>query len=178
MTFGTFPLTRFITYVRQHNPELKRFIKFIFVGALGFVVDFGSFNLLHALGFGVTVGQGLSQPYLVEHPEIAEQTASFALAVLSNFIWNYFWIYPEARQANQAKKLTKFAIVSVAGLLIGVPVFSAALLLWRPTVDTLGLATLPLNLAGNLALMTRVAVLMFWNFFVNRYWTYNDVKRR
>ncbi len=178
MTSGTFSLTRFITYVRQHNPELKRFIKFVFVGALGFVVDFGSFNLLHALGFGVMVGQGLSQTYLVNHPEIAEQTVSFALAVLSNFTWNYFWIYPEARQTNQAKKLTKFAIVSVAGLLIGVPVFSAALLLWRPTVETLGLSTLPLNLAGNLALMTRVAVLMFWNFFVNRYWTYNDVKRR
>jgi putative flippase GtrA len=92
-------------------------------------------------------------------------------------MWNYFWIYPEAREANQAKKLTKFAIVSVAGLLIGVPVFSAAVEVWKEIIGATALSSLQFNVAGNLALMTRVGVLLFWNFFVNRYWTYRDVKR-
>jgi putative flippase GtrA len=31
-------------------------------------------------------------------------------------------------------------------------------------------------LAKNLTLAVAVGVVMLWNFFVNRYWTYNDVK--
>jgi len=31
------------------------------------------------------------------------------------------------------------------------------------------------RIGDNLALMLAVVVVMFWNFFVNRYWTYNDV---
>lgn len=159
--------------------ETRRFIKFLFVGGFGFIVDFGSFNLFHWRGFGRWLAPHLLpaawSPYLIDHPEIIEQSCSFALAVCSNFFWNYFWIYPEARARNQANKFTKFIIVSVAGLIIGVPVFSIALFTFKPMVAALGLETLPLNLAGNLALMARVGVLLFWNFFVNRKWTYADV---
>ncbi|HRF50616.1 MAG TPA: GtrA family protein [Anaerolineales bacterium] len=181
------PISAVLAAARRQPTERKRFIKFLIVGAVGFVVDFGGFNLFHALGLGRTLAglipPGLPQVFdLATHPEIIEQSLSFICAVLSNFAWNYFWIYPEARSANQAKKITKFFIVSVAGLFIGVPVFTVALSLWQPTVETLGLqallpAGLKLNVAGNLALMTRVGTLMLWNFFVNRYWTYRDVKR-
>jgi len=30
--------------------------------------------------------------------------------------------------------------------------------------------------ANNLALAIGVIVVMFWNFFINRYWTYSDVE--
>jgi putative flippase GtrA len=168
-----------IQHFRATTPkEIKRFIKFIIVGGMGFVVDFGSFNLFHALGLGVTTASGMpiAREYFAEHPEVIEQTISFTLAVISNFFWNYFWIYPEARDANQARKITKFIIVSVAGLVIGVPVFAGALFVFRPLVSSVGLDDLPINLAGNLALMARVGVLLFWNFFVNRKWTYREVK--
>lgn len=164
--------------LRASTPkETKRFVKFLFVGAFGFLVDFGSFNLLHRLGFGNGLAANLPfAAYFMEHPEVIEQSISFTLAVISNFIWNYFWIYPEARDANQAKKITKFVIVSVAGLLIGVPVFALALLVWRPVSAALGLEGLPFNVSGNLALMTRVGVLLFWNFYLNRRWTYREVR--
>ncbi len=157
--------------------EIKRFIKFLFVGGFGFIVDFGSFNLMHRLSFGAGLAPYLPfANYFMEHPEVIEQTISFTLATLSNFMWNYFWIYPEARSANQARKIGKFVIVSVAGLLIGVPVFTLALLFFKPIVANLGLEDNPYNIAGNLALMTRVGVLLFWNFFLNRRWTYREVK--
>jgi putative flippase GtrA len=157
--------------------ETKRFIKFLFVGAFGFAVDFGTFNLFHRLGLGISLAPNLPfADYFTQHPEVIEQSCSFTLAVISNFLWNYFWIYPEARDANQAKKITKFIIVSVAGLLIGAPVFAGALLVFRPLITSLGLDSFPINLAGNLALMTRVGVLLFWNFYINRKWTYRDVK--
>ena len=72
--------------------------------------------------------------------------------------------------------MVQFVVVSVVGLVFGVPVFSVALLAWRGAVAALGLSGARLQLAGNLALMTRVGVLLFWNFFVNRYWTYKDVQ--
>ena len=165
------------------DKEGKRFARFLVVGAVGFVVDFGVFNLAHALGFGAWVATrvlpSVSQPLaasLVPHPEIIEQTLSLSIAIFSNFIWNYFWIYPEARTAKQGNKMAKFVIVSVAGLVVGIPVFSVALLFWRGAVAAMHLDNVGLNLAGNLALMTRVGILLFWNFFVNRYWTYKEIQ--
>lgn len=176
---GTNSVAKLLTLARRQPVERKRFIKFLIVGSIGFVVDFGSFNLFHWLGVGPWVAANLvPAAYLLEHPEVVEQSLSFCAAVVSNFLWNYLWIYPEAREANQARKITKFFIVSVAGLLIGVPIFSLALTVMKGLVGALGLSTLQFNLAGNLALMCRVGVLLFWNFFVNRYWTYRDVKRR
>jgi putative flippase GtrA len=160
---------------RFTGKEGRRFARFLVVGAIGFVIDFGVFNLPHALGFGTWVA-GAILSALLPHPEIIEQTLSLSIAICSNFLWNYFWIYPEARNSSQGGKMVKFLIVSIAGLLVGVPVFSGALLLWHGVVTALHLDSVGLNLAGNLALMTRVAILLFWNFFVNRFWTYRDVK--
>jgi len=168
-------MTPLFSRQRFTGKEGRRFARFLVVGAVGFVVDFGIFNLAHAFGFGTWVAGGLL-PALLPHPEIIEQTLSLSIAIGSNFIWNYFWIYPEARGANQANKMVKFVIVSVAGLVVGVPVFSVALLVWRGVVIALHLDSVGFNLAGNLALMTRVGILLFWNFFVNRYWTYRDVQ--
>ena len=163
--------------------EGRRFARFLVVGAFGFVVDFGIFNLAHAWGFGTWVAASVLPAVsaalanaLAPHPEIIEQTLSLTIAILCNFLWNYFWIYPEARTANQTDKMVKFIVVSVAGLVVGVPVFSVALLVWREAVDAANLSSFGHNLAGNLALMTRVGVLLFWNFFVNRYWTYREVQ--
>ena len=176
-------MTTSLSLKQLQGKEGRRFARFLVVGAVGFVVDFGIFNLAHALGFGTWVTSSLlpafSRPLadaLAPHPEIIEQTLSLSIAIASNFIWNYFWIYPEARGANQANKMVKFVIVSVAGLFVGVPIFGVALLVWRGVVATLHLDSVGLNLAGNLALMTRVGVLLFWNFFINRYWTYRDVQ--
>ncbi len=174
---------RLIPFLNRVSPkEAQRFMKFLVVGAFGFVVDFGGFNLFHALHIGPWVAAHLipqtlvtAADYFSHNPEVIEQALSFCAAVISNFLWNYFWLYPEARDANQAQKMTKFVIVSVAGLLIGGPIYSVALFFAKGLVATAGLASLSFNLAGNLALVCRVGVLLFWNFFVNRFWTYRDV---
>ncbi len=140
--------------------ELLRFGKFLVVGAVGFMVDFGGFNIIHHF-FGVR--------------EVIAQAMSFSLATLSNFLWNYLWIYPEARNSNQTRKSLQFIFVSVVGLVIGVPIFSGALFVARIAVNGLGLGGLTFNLAGNAALVCRVFVLLFWNFFANRKWTYGEV---
>jgi hypothetical protein len=75
--------------------------------------------------------------------------------------------------------LAEFSLVSIAGLLIRIPVLAllerpvfrlVSLLPIRPSVIPAGL------LASNITLAIAVVIVMFWNFFVNRYWTYGDVK--
>ena len=175
-------MTNQLTLPYVKSKETSRFLKFLVVGVFGFCVDFGGFTLFHALHIGPWVAEHLASAlpslaaYLSANPEIVEQALSFCAAVIANFFWNYYWIYPEARNANQAKKITKFIAVSVAGLAIGIPVFSVALFLAKGFVTAASLTHLSFNLAGYIALICRVGVLLFWNFFVNRYWTYREVE--
>ncbi len=71
----------------------------------------------------------------------------------------------------------EFGVVSVSGLLIRTPIFALLEAPLQRLFEQLSLA-LPLTtefLGHNFALATAVIVVMFWNFFVNRYWTYADV---
>ena len=159
-------VARLYAYAHNLPPEPKRFAKFLFVGAFGFVVDFGAYALVHHF---------YNLPN-TNTDEVITQAVSFCVAVTSNFLWNYFWIYPEARSKTVLKKITMFLIVSVLSLFIRTPIFAVALPVATRLVTALGLDRLTrLNLDNYLALATAVVVVMLWNFFVNRYWTYRDV---
>lgn len=158
------PLARLYNTAHNLPSEPKRFVKFLVVGSLGFLVDFGAFNLIHFF-------------YSVPNTRLDEniaQAISFTLATLSNFTWNYLWIYPEAKSASQTRKISKFFTVSVLGLIIRTPIFNLALPVGERVAQGLPFPA-QWNLGGNLALATAVSVVLLWNFFVNRYWTYRDV---
>ena len=146
------------------NPrERGRFLRFAVVGIIGAVVDFGVANLLTRV-FGASL--------------VLAGTISFICAILSNFTWNRYWTYPDSRSKPILRQLGEFAIVSVAGLVIRIP-----LLHFLEEPVTLLIASLPFDLppgtvemlGENVTLAIAVIVVMFWNFFVNRYWTYRDV---
>src|SRR5512140_2211648 len=90
------------------NPqERTRFLKFMAVGVIGAVVDFGIMNLFSKLfGLSLTVAG----------------TISFICAILSNFFWNRYWTYPDSRSRPIVRQLTMFFIVNVAGLAIRLPI--------------------------------------------------------
>jgi hypothetical protein len=72
-----------------------------------------------------------------------------------------------------------FFIVNVAGLAIRLPILHfleppMRQLFKSPTWHGLVSADF---LGKNLTLAVAVGVVMLWNFFVNRYWTYNDVDK-
>lgn len=155
------------------NPvEAKRFVKFSVVGAFGAVVDFGSFNLLVTLfqGTGLVTGRIM--------PAVAG-SISFVLAIISNFIWNRYWTYPDSRSKPLARQFLQFFFVNALALLIRVPVLTYTHLPFSRLVSAVVPALDPyaLRLGKNLALVLAVGLAMFWNFFVNRYWTYNDVDK-
>lgn len=140
--------------------ERTRFFRFLAVGAMGFVVDFGVYNLLTFLGFLPLLAQAIS----------------FGAALMSNFIWNRYWTYPDSRTKRKRVQLTQFFVVSTVGLAIRTPIFAGAHYLLVLGMERFFHLPLLETLANNLALATGVGVVMFWNFFINRYWTYADVK--
>ena len=152
--------------------ELERFIKFFVVGMIGLTIDLTMTNLMLQFVFK-------PQP----NNELPAQIANgigFTLAVISNFILNRFWTYPDSRSRSIVLQLGQFFIVNILGLLIREVIVTV---LHGPVTNTvksvLGTvmaASLQERIGYNLALMTAIAIVMLWNFFVNRYWTYNDVK--
>lgn len=142
--------------------ERRRFVKFALVGALGSVIDFAVMNMLsHWAGM----------------PLVMAGTISFLCAVLNNFTWNRIWTYPESRSRPLFSQLGMFFIVNAAGVAIRIPTlhFLETPILrlvegaFHATRFTAGLY------ARNLTLAAAVGVVMLWNYFVNRYWTYNDI---
>jgi putative flippase GtrA len=142
------------------------------VGAVGAVVDFGVFNLLHG-------PFGLISPLA--------QAFSFSAAVTSNFVWNRRWTYPDSRSKPVRRQAVQFALVNLVGLGIRTPIFilaepvmrraAVALLAAAPVAmpgQILGLLPESDLLGSNLALACAVIVVLFWNFTVNRFWTYSD----
>ena len=117
----------------------------------------------------------------VESSTLAVSAASgisFIAAIISNFLWNRYWTYPDSRGKSFRRQFAQFFVVSVLGILIRVPIVAVThswfeeLFLWLFSAIDLDTAVL---LGDNLAVVLAVGIVMFWNFFVNRYWTYNDV---
>lgn len=140
-----------------------RFIKFSLVGVSGTIVDFGFFNL-----FSVLIGL----------PVILSSIFSFSIAVVNNFYWNRVWTYPESKKVSLADQLTKFCIVSVLGLIIRTPLFA---LIEKPVIrfSQINISNVisvdPVIIGHNLALAAVIIVVLFWNYFVNRIWTYKNL---
>ena len=138
--------------LEQRPQEIVRFIKFAIVGVTGMVVD------LSVLTFSREVlGLPLSIAVLL----------GFSFAVVSNFTWNRLWTFPESRSLPLARQLVQFTIVNIIGLginelvVLGLhPVFSVAL---------------PDPAAYLVAKVIAIGIVLFWNFFANRLWTYRDI---
>jgi putative flippase GtrA len=151
-----------MTVIVTNQRERTRFMRFMVVGVTGAIVDFGIFNLLTSL-FHVL-------------PLLA-QAISFSCAVVSNFTINRYWTYPDSRSKKLHRQVVQFLIVSIIGLAIRTPLFAG---LENPLTHFFSseMPHLPLTpqfLGHNGSLAIAVLVVMMWNFFANRYWTYNDV---
>ena len=135
------------------------------VGAIGAVVDFGVFNLLRgAVGIPAAIAQAIS----------------FSAAVVSNFLWNRYWTYPDSRSKPVSRQGFQFLLVSLVGLAIRTGVF----VLVQPAAISLVESFLPddasssqiIAIGENMALVVAVLVVLLWNFVINRVWTYSDVQ--
>jgi len=166
--------------------EVERFLKFVVVGLFGALVDFGTVYLLQATVLPPTDPNGNRLILNVT----AATSIAFAAAVGNNYIWNRFWTYPDARGRSARRQLALFTFVSLIGWLgrtlwinaayhpIGIALMPVAL----PLIQVFRPGYVP-SVSGDDKLGTMIAqligvvVVMFWNFFANRFWTYNDIAK-
>jgi putative flippase GtrA len=146
-------LSKLIALVNGNQNEVTRFAKFAAVGAVGAVVDFGVLNLL-VLRFG--------------WPKEYANLVSVTCAIFSNFIWNRLWTFPESRERPLHTQFGQFALVNIAGLAINQFVFVTS-------DSAIYAGAFPHPLDYNVAKATAILVVLFWNFIVNRRWTYRGI---
>lgn len=142
-------LQRLVRLSRQNSVEFVRFIKFCIVGASGAVVHGGILNLLILL---------------FEVEKTYANATGFILAVMNNFLWNKIWVYPESKGQGTKVQLIQFTAVNVVGLAINQGVFI--------TLDRYLFGEIPFGY--NLSWAGAVIVVLFWNFGINRLWTFRD----
>lgn len=143
---------RLLNRLRANPKELERFLKFAMVGTLGAVIDFSVLNLL-ILGFGWS--------------KALSNTFSFSIAVLSNFTWNRLWTFPESRERPVRTQLPQFILVNLIGLGINQLVFlSLDHYVFGPWLGELGY---------NVAKAVAILIVLFWNYGINRIWTYKGL---
>ena len=166
------------------NPkEAERFLKFAVVGGIGFIVDFGIFNLLIGPFGNLLAGERPLHNYLLGLGLTAEQVAlpiagtiSFIAAIISNFLWNRYWTYPDSRSKSKRRQFVMFAFINLLGIVIRLPILTFTHPFFAQLVSGVErLRPFVARIGENLALALAVVIVMFWNFFANRYWTYSDV---
>ena len=163
-------MTPLIALAQRNRKELTRFAKFLVVGTLGAVVDFGILNalMLTLRARHVDLGTWHLFGALTLNGNLTfSNTISFTSAVISNFTWNRYWTYPESRSKPLAGQMGQFFVVNIAGLAINLAVLNALDPYFTRLLGPLGY---------NAAKAVATIVVLFWNFIVNRFWTYGDVK--
>ena len=156
-----------ITNIYQSNAkEFRRFAKFSIVGAVGAVIDFSVLNLLLHLLPNVLMWNLLAQ-YSFNGNLLLANTISVSTAILSNFIWNRLWTFPESRSRKKRKQLPQFASVNLIGLVLNNIIVVGMDALLVPYIEG--------PLRPNVAKAIAIGIVLFWNFGANRLWTYRGL---
>lgn len=150
--------------ILTNKKERGRFLRFMVVGMIGAIVDFGTFNLL---------------TNLTPIKAVIASVISFSAAVTSNFIWNRYWTYPDSRTKHVGHQMLQFFFINIIGLAIRTPLFAYL----EPHMIQYAekyASQVPLSsttIGHNISLAIAVGVVLLWNFFANRFWTYSDVSK-
>ncbi len=134
---------------KRFNPltpfPLKHFLQFCIVGFSGVLIDMA---VLYLLSDSATLAWGLTRSKII----------AAEIAILNNFLWNDRWTFGEiARQQQgrlkQLKRFGKFNLICLLGLLLNVLI--------------LNLLFNGVGLNRYLANLIAIAVVTFWNFWIN-----------
>ncbi|MEP0869320.1 glycosyltransferase [Trichocoleus desertorum AS-A10] len=145
---------RHLVRLRLALSPFGRFIRFGFVGLTGLFIDMSVFYLLFdGLQWGLT----------------RSNTISVELAIINNFLWNDAWTFGDISKRQQgwrqrAKRLLKFNVICLMGLILNnlIVNFLFNILHVNPYV----------------AKPIAIAVVLFWNFWINLKlsWRVTEVK--
>lgn len=130
----------------------RQFVKFAIVGAVNTFVDWGVYWLVMYLTGWST--QGLKQ---------VAKALSFVVSATSNYIMNRVWTF-RSRDKRVLKQASKFFAVAIVGLALNNAIFYVitGIIGWK---DIYGL-------------IIATGLVLFWNFFANKKWTFKEHKKK
>jgi putative flippase GtrA len=135
------------------SPDLTRFLRFLAVGSLGTLLDFSLLTALKLAGL----------------PTLAANSLSFSAGLVNNFILNRRWTFVDARRAPWTTQLLQFGLVSLVGLILN----NAIVVLLEASLGTLTgqpeWGYLPAKIIAT-------GLVVFWNYFANRFWTFHPAR--
>lgn len=151
---------QYIEYL-QHLVRLRlslssRFIQFCLVGLSGVVVDMSFLYLL-------------SDPSMLAWPLTRSKIIASEIAIINNFLWNDLWTFGDvtrhqSSKRQRIKRFIKFNLICLAGLVLNV-------MLLNIFFNVFGLNRYLANFCA-------IAIVTFWNFWVNLKlsWRVTEVK--
>jgi putative flippase GtrA len=143
--------------------EVKRFVKFAMVGTAGMITHLTIANILN-FGF--------------HFPDALANAIGFLTAVLQNYMLNYRWTFADRRYTTTKARwlqISQFATVSIVGLGINTVVREIVSHFLHPfwlSVINSPVAAEVVNY--NFSIAVAIGVVLFWNFIVNRLWTFRN----
>ena len=153
----------------EKRQDIVRFLKFCVVGVIGTAIDFGVFNVLHNA--------------LHVHQVLAN-TLSVSAAIVNNYLWSRYWVYPETRDQQGGKKFARFVVVSIIAWALNTGILWSTDRWFLGEKGVLGGLVAPIAAAigmehrvfsSNGAKVIATGIVLFWNFFANRLWTFRDI---
>ena len=158
------------------QPGVRQFVKFGIVGTSNSIINFGLSNLFH---------------YKLAWPLVPALTMAFFLSVLNGFFWNRRWTFKEARSKPAHTQSLQFLAVNMVAWLLSTTIVVSIIAhfishghgLFGDPEQFRRILSAVLTNSGkqeygpwlfNGALLAATAVVVFWNFFANRFWTFKD----
>ena len=132
--------------MERYIPHIKQFVKFGIVGVGNSIIDFAGF---------------LIATRIFDLHYLAANTLSWTIAVSFSFVVNKFWTFRSRETAVIGKQSIKFFIVSAVALAL-------SLIILDILIRILGIHDL-------IAKILTIGIIVFWNFFLNKYWTFKPV---
>jgi putative flippase GtrA len=143
--------------------EVKRFAKFATVGVAGMVTHL---TIANVLNFGF------------HFPDATANAVGFMTAVLQNYLLNYNWTFADRRYTTTKARwvqVSQFFVVSIIGLGINTIVREVVSHLLYPFWQTIFHNPMMAEVVNyNFSIAVAIGVVLFWNFIVNRLWTFRN----
>lgn len=141
---------RVIFLLQYNNPSMRRFFKFLVVGGIGFLINFGFLRIFRSMGL----------------PEVLVWALATEMAVISNFTLNNVWTFKSEKIGGIGHlfyKFLQFNLTSLGAIIITAVAGSIGVHLLGPEYDfiilvfTVGFLVVPYNY-------------FMYNFFIWRTW--------
>ncbi len=135
---------------------VRQFIKFGIVGASSTIINFAVLNF-------ALIGLHFKD---IANGRYASATLAFLVSVVNGYVWNKRWTFKEAQAKAVHTQFTQFALVNLVGLALDLLLIR---LISVPLETRFGFS---LVVATNIAQLFATGIVVFWNFFANRFWTF------